>query len=525
MLKTQWREGASFRNLIWLGFIVLWLSAAAFIRPLALPDEGRYVGIAWEMVSSGNWLVPHLDGLPYFHKPPLFYWLTAASLKACGPQLPCSRLAPLLAALMMALTLFWFLQRHLDKKTAIVGFIALLTQPFFFAGAEFANLDMLVAGMIAMTIMMAAEFVWAREKGYSAKRYLVATYFFVAAGILAKGLIGIVLPGAVVLLWLGVTKRLSMLKSFFWWPATLFFLLVCSPWFLYMESQFKGFLSYFFIHHHFERFTGTDFNNQEPFWFYVPALLLLTLPSSLWFLSFRRSEFRQWPVMHKEIAWLMLCWIGCIVVFFSIPASKPLGYIMPVLPAVAGLVALFMRQSWQDHVLRQRGVVLTFAVASISCIIAVGTIIHHAKKVATYQMAAQAKALANPDDQLVMLNKYRFDLSFYLGLTRPAWIVTDWQQAASAPLADSWEKELLEASEFDAKTASKHLISYHVLAQQMCHLKPNQALWVVGDAGSASQVAPLSYYKPLVNVREHTLGRIGPMEIARLCSNASAKAE
>lgn len=525
MLKAQLREEASIKNLIWLGIIIVWLSAAAVIRPLALPDEGRYVGIAWEMVSSGDWLVPHLDGLPYFHKPPLFYWITAASFKACGPHLLCSRLAPLLGALLITLTLFWFLNRHVDKKTAIAGLIALLTQPFFFAGAEFANLDMLVAGMISITIMMAAEFVWAREKGQSAKRYLVATYFFVAAGILAKGLIGIVLPGVVIVLWLGVTRRLSMLKSFFWWPAALFFLLVCSPWFLYMESQFKGFLSYFFIHHHFERFTGTDFNNQEPFWFYVPALLLLTLPSSLWLLRFRRSEYRQWPAMHKEITWLMACWIGGIVLFFSIPASKPLGYIMPVLPAVASLVALLMRQSWQDNVLRQRGVWVTFGVAGVACMIAVGTVIHHAKKVATYQMAAQVKSLVNQDDQLVMLNKYRFDLQFYLGLNRPTWIATDWKQAASAPLEDSWEKELLEASQFDAQTASRHLISYQALAQQMCRLKPNQALWVVGDAGSAAQVAPLAYYKPLVNVREHTLGRIGPREIARLCSNASAKSE
>lgn len=525
MLNVQVRSWINLKNLVWLGVTILWLGVAAVCRPLALPDEGRYVGIAWEMASSGDWLVPHLDGLPYFHKPPLFYWLTAASFKACGPSLLCSRFASLLSALMMALGLFWFLSRHVDRKTAVFAFAALLTQPFFFASAEFANLDMLVASMISLTIMMAAEFVWALEKGLLAKRYLVATYLFVVAGVLAKGLIGIVLPGAVILCWLLATGRLSMLKSFFWWPAILLFLLLVSPWFLFMESQFKGFLSYFFIHHHFERFTGTDFNNQEPFWFYLPALIVLTLPSSLWLLRFRIREFQQWPAHYKDISLLMVCWIGFIVLFFSMPASKPLGYIMPVLPAIATLAAMFMMPAWQDEVLKKRMLWATFIVSGIACVVAIGMVIQHAQKVATYQMAAQVKQLPGKDDQLVMLNKYRFDLPFYLHLEHPAWIVTNWQEAANTPLADSWEKELLEAKDFDVQTATRNLLSYQALVRQVCHLHAHKAVWVAGDAGSATQFSALANDPPLVNVRGHTLWRLGPAEIARFCSTTTAKVD
>jgi 4-amino-4-deoxy-L-arabinose transferase-like glycosyltransferase len=74
----------------------------AWIRPLALPDEGRYVGVAWEMVRSGDWLTPTLNGLPYFHKPPLFYWLTAVSIKAFGTVDLAMRLASMLAAALIA---------------------------------------------------------------------------------------------------------------------------------------------------------------------------------------------------------------------------------------------------------------------------------------------------------------------------------------------------------------------------------------------------------------------------------------
>jgi 4-amino-4-deoxy-L-arabinose transferase-like glycosyltransferase len=64
--------------------VLAWVGAFAWLRSLMLPDEGRYVGVAWEMVRSGDWVTPTLNGLPYFHKPPLFYWITASSLTLFG---------------------------------------------------------------------------------------------------------------------------------------------------------------------------------------------------------------------------------------------------------------------------------------------------------------------------------------------------------------------------------------------------------------------------------------------------------
>ena len=62
-----------------LAAVFAWLAVTIGARTLAVPDEGRYGGVAWSMVTSGDWLVPRLDGLPFFHKPPLFYWITAAT--------------------------------------------------------------------------------------------------------------------------------------------------------------------------------------------------------------------------------------------------------------------------------------------------------------------------------------------------------------------------------------------------------------------------------------------------------------
>ncbi|MDQ2780516.1 MAG: glycosyltransferase family 39 protein, partial [Pseudomonadota bacterium] len=124
------------------------LAATAWLRPLMLPDEGRYVGVAWEMLRSGDWLVPRLNGLPFFHKPPLFYWITAASMSVFGLHEGVARAASLLGATLAAMAMFLFVHRWGGAQRARLTLVALLAQPLFFLGAQFANLDMLVAGCI-----------------------------------------------------------------------------------------------------------------------------------------------------------------------------------------------------------------------------------------------------------------------------------------------------------------------------------------------------------------------------------------
>ena len=134
-----------------------WLAATAWMRPLALPDEGRYVGVAWEMLRSGDWLTPTLDGLPFFHKPPLFYWITAGSLSLFGPTAWAGRVAPMLGAWIGAFSLFLFVRRWWGERAAGLALMALLAQPLWFVSAQYANLDMLVAGCITATILALAH--------------------------------------------------------------------------------------------------------------------------------------------------------------------------------------------------------------------------------------------------------------------------------------------------------------------------------------------------------------------------------
>src|SRR5262245_65233426 len=133
-VSQQWRTVAV------LGLAVfVWLAATAWVRPLTLPDEGRYVGVAWEMVRSGNWLIPTLDTLPFFHKPPLFYWLAAGAISTLGHNEWSARLPSLLAATGAAVGLFVFLERWADRTTARTASLVLAPTPFSLAGSRFGN--------------------------------------------------------------------------------------------------------------------------------------------------------------------------------------------------------------------------------------------------------------------------------------------------------------------------------------------------------------------------------------------------
>jgi len=196
---TADRPSTSTLALAGLALLVL-LGCTAWARPLMLPDEGRYVGVAWEMMRSGNWATPTLNGLPFFHKPPLFYWINGLALKLFGTSCWAARTSSVLIGWMGGMGLYLFVRQHISHKLAWVSLLLLATMPFFFGGAQFANLDMLVGMLIALTVLAGAHAVMQQALGLPHKGWVWLTWVFAALGILAKGLIGAALPAAVLLL-------------------------------------------------------------------------------------------------------------------------------------------------------------------------------------------------------------------------------------------------------------------------------------------------------------------------------------
>ena len=219
--NTSWSDAIKM-----LAIIALWLAAAAWMRPLMHPDEGRYATVAYEMLRSGDWLTPTLNGMPFFHKPPLFYWLTGAALAVFGPNEFAARMASLIGASMGAWALYLFTRHWCGQALARRSVLVLLVLPMFFAAAQFANLDMLVAGCITATILALAHAALCFEQGLAYRRVLWLAYVLAGLGVLAKGLIGFVLPAMVIGLWLLLRWRWRTLWALLSVPGVVLMLVV-----------------------------------------------------------------------------------------------------------------------------------------------------------------------------------------------------------------------------------------------------------------------------------------------------------
>ena len=495
----------------WLTCLVLsalWFGVTAWLRPLAIPDEGRYVGVAWDMLRSGDWRVPTLDGLPFFHKPPLFYWLTAASMQVFGPSVMAARAAPWLASVAMTTGLFAFVARWVSVRQAWTTVAVLATLPLFYGASQYANLDQLVAGCITLAILGVAHAALARPPERSTRavqgvRGVLAAGFLAAAlGVLAKGLIGVVLPVLVLLVWGALTRRLlTVLALLLWAPGWALFAAVVAPWFIAMHLQFDEFSHYFFVVQHFKRFTSTSFNSPEPGWFYPAVLLLLTLPWSLWLLGWLRRSgatgTEATPVAKSTattatttthaggtasttdgvgVSLLMAVWTVSIAGFFSLPSSKLIGYILPALPPLAFLVAAgagrVRQRCW-------RGVpIATGATAVLAALLCVGgvTAAHFHQPKSNQVLAKVLRTARQPGEPVLFLNSYYYDVMFLARVDAPMLVVDAWRAADLAH--DSWRRELVDAARFAPATAVRRLLRPDELEPALCAAR---ASWLIGS--------------------------------------------
>jgi 4-amino-4-deoxy-L-arabinose transferase-like glycosyltransferase len=422
--------------------------------------------------------------MPYFHKPPLFYWLTAISTSALGNNEWAARLPTLLSATGVTLGLFAFLRRWSNRAIALVALVVLVTMPLFFAGAQFANLDTLVAACISGTILCAADVILAFRHQRHAHRFTLAlAYVLAALGVLAKGVIGIVLPALVVGLWLISVRDVRLILRLAWMPGVALFVLIAAPWFIWMQVRYPDFLSYFFIHHHVERFLGSDFNGKQPFWFYGPLFTIVTLPWST-FLPWVLTKEPKDP-STSDLRLLFLVWLPSILVFFSIPKSKLIGYALPATPALAALVAIVLVSHAETWIGSRANTIANAIVAVALCLCGmVGYAIYQHESIAP--LAAKLRPEVRPSDQLVALSQYPFSLSFYLRASQPIIVIDDWD-AASILQKDNWRRELYEASRFDVDRGRRLLLLPTQLSGALC----SGRTWVFGTDRDFERLAGL----------------------------------
>ena len=462
--------------------LALWLLVMLGLRPLLLPDEGRYANVARDMLLSGDGLVPLLNGLPFFHKPPLMYWLDMAAMALVGVNQFSARFAPFVGGWVMGAALFLAVRRWHGPLLARRALLVLATSPFFFVGAQYANLDMLVGGLITATVLAFARAV---DEPLRCLRWLLIAWAFAAASVLAKGLIGFVLPALVIGPWLLAQRRWRDVLWLLHPAGLLVFAVLALPWFALMQMRHPGFFDYFIVEQHVRRFAQATFNNVHPAWFHLALLPALTLPWSLWLPVAVRNAWRERARLRDARLALWIWWLVVVVGFFSLPSSKLVGHVLPALAPWCLLLSFAVARV--DNAPRW-----TAAAAGLVCLGAVlllanpGVAALFKLKLPVSSKAAAAVLAAQiaPGDRVVFVDEMFYDLPFYAGLKQPAIVASDWADPA-LPQRDNWRKELFDAARFDPARGRELLWPLDRLNALTCHAA---ATWFALKPGTAPRM-------------------------------------
>lgn len=295
------------------------------ILPQMEPDEARYSLISSAMNETGNYVTPHIKHTIYLEKPPLASWMTAISFKVFGENDFSARLFTGLCAWGCILLTF-FIGRHFrDEKTGLYAAAVLTISVFSFVLGRINILDMPLTFFLCLAIWMGYLFIVLEKK-----RYLYLLYLVCALSFLTKGMIGVVFPFAVIVLWLLWTRRWRQILKLISPVGILIFLVLVCPWLYFAQKENPDFLWFFFVREHFLRFTTQMHGKTEPFYYFLPIILGGTLPWSVFLIrAWHAKAINHW-LFKKDENKLLVVWFLFIFIFYSVSSSKLAPYIAPV---------------------------------------------------------------------------------------------------------------------------------------------------------------------------------------------------
>ncbi|MFZ6847414.1 glycosyltransferase family 39 protein [Undibacterium sp. RuRC25W] len=329
---------------------ILWTVAISFLciwfymlgaRTLVPTDEGRYAEMAREMLATGDWVTLRLNGIKYFEKPPLQNWMNALTFAAFGLGDWQARLWTGLCGLIGVFSVAYTGRKIFSARIGTIAAIV-LGSSFYWAGMGHVNsLDMGLSGMLAITM---CGLLLSQHESLSAsdrRNAMLVCWAGMALATMSKGLIGFVLPGTVLVIYTLVTRDWLLWTRLYFGRGLLLFFAITAPWFILIAIRNPEHPHFFFIHEHFQRFTS-DVHHRSGVWYYFfPFLVLGIVPwlglllQGIWTgIKEKKSGFQ--PLT------MLLIWAVFFFFFFSISHSKLPGYILPIFPALALMIAVYI---------------------------------------------------------------------------------------------------------------------------------------------------------------------------------------
>jgi 4-amino-4-deoxy-L-arabinose transferase-like glycosyltransferase len=287
------------------------------------------------MLASGDFITPHLNGVAYLEKPPLFYWGNALCLWLFGESEFSARFFATFVAVAGIVLTYWMGTVLVGWRTGMLSALTLSSSLYYYILGRLNAPDTSLAVFLIVAIFPAYLYLTHRREN---KGYLYLSYAGAGLAFLTKGMVGIVFPPAILLITLLLTRRQwDFRRAFSFWGVCLFLAMVL-PWLFAVQKKNPDFLWFFFIHEHFLRYTTGTHGQSEPFWYFVPILIGGFIP---WIMLLPRMVFSlRGKIQHfisQEVLIFLLSWALFVLIFFSLSHSKLATYISPIFPPLAVL--------------------------------------------------------------------------------------------------------------------------------------------------------------------------------------------
>lgn len=333
------------KTLTWTLLIVFAavLLLALDARTLVPPDEGRYAEMAREMFASGDWITTRLNGIKYFEKPPLQTWMNALSFQLFGLGEWQARLWTGLCGLFGVVLTGVAGRRVFGERAGFYAALVLGSSFYWVACSQIDSLDMGVSG--TMTLALCALLVAQRDEATERERrnWMLACWAGMALSMLAKGLIGIVLPGAILVVYTLAARDWTIWRRLHIGKGLLLFFAIAAPWFVLVGLKNPEQPHFFFIHEHFERFLLKEHHREAAWWIFFALLAIGSVPwVGVLVQSLALGVKSEGAGKRFRPRLLTFIWVAFIVLFFTKSNSKLPGYILPVFPGVALLVGIYL---------------------------------------------------------------------------------------------------------------------------------------------------------------------------------------
>lgn len=322
-----------------VAFAVLWWILLVG-RPLLDPDEGRYAEIPREMLTNGNWVIPHLNGLAYLEKPPLQYWATEIAYSVFGVQEWSARLWTGLTSFLTVMLVYGFAARTWGQREGLWAAGILASSTLFVLIGHQLTLDASLTFFLTLALLAFCEAQRCRDRPRRARLCMWVCWAAMGAAVLTKGIVGILIPGAVLVIYSLWQRDWACWKHLCAGVGLPLFLLIVMPWLVLAARANPDFLQFFFVHEHFERFLTKVHGRYQPWWFFLAILVVGAQP---WLPQTVRALLtgaqRTQPVGSFDVQRVLWMWSVFVLVFFSVSDSKLIPYILPMFPTLALMMA------------------------------------------------------------------------------------------------------------------------------------------------------------------------------------------